>query len=105
MGSGKKLYCSIFEQSRLKESNKKWTSLEVATQRQIMQPNDEPIREKNMKTAKQLSSYPCMLLMMVTNISIRGGDSGVYVSRIVPGGQSEKGGLRQLYFYIFSKSR
>ena len=43
-----------------------------------------------------------MLLMMVTDISIRGGDSGVYVSRIVPGGQSEKGGLRQLYFYIFS---
>ena len=60
MGSGKRVYCSIFEQSRLKESNKKWTSLEVATQRQIMQPNDEPIREKNMKTAKQLSSYPCM---------------------------------------------
>ena len=65
-----------------------------------MQTDDETIREKNMKTAKQLSSYPCMLLVMVTNISIRGGDSGVYVSRIVPGGQSEKGGLRQLYFYV-----
>ena len=42
--------------------------------------------------------------MMVTNISIRGGDSGVYVSRIVPGGQSEKGGLRQLYFYSLPRS-
>ena len=60
MGSGKRLYCSISGQSRLKESNKKQTSLEVATKRQIMQPNDETIREKkyeNSQTTIILSLY------------------------------------------------